>query len=79
MNRTGFVLIAATSAAILCLGACAELDKLDGTRTSDNNPQPGAALAEAREAAASSSAASESAESFSAKEQKEQRESSASK
>lgn len=53
MNKTGFVCIAASAAALLCLSACADLDKLDGTRTSDNRPQPGALRAEAQASAQS--------------------------
>ena len=55
MNKTGFICIAAASAALLCLGACADLDRLDGTRTTDNRPQPGASQAAAQASADSAS------------------------
>ncbi len=42
MNKTGLIWLAAATATLLYLGACADFDKLDGTRTSDNRPQPGA-------------------------------------
>ncbi len=56
MTKTGFIGIAASTAVLLCLSACADLDKLDGTRTSDNRPQPGALRAEAQASAESASA-----------------------
>ena len=56
MNKSGFICIAASAAVLLGLSACADLDKLDGTRTSDNRPQPGALRAEAQASAQSATA-----------------------
>ncbi len=58
MNRTVFIWIAASTAALLCLGACADFDKLDGTRTSDNRPAPNAPQAAAYDASVASASAS---------------------
>jgi len=56
MNRTGFIWIAASAAALLCLGACADMDKLAGTQAPDYIPSAAALRADAQSSADSSSA-----------------------
>ena len=70
MNKAGFICVAASVAALLSLSACADLDKLDGTRTSDNRPQPGAQQAEARASAQSAAANAQNSEAAAEKTQR---------
>ncbi len=67
MNRAGFIGIAASTAALLCLSARADLDKLDGTRSQGNPPPVGVFQGDAQ---ASADPASTDAKNIDAAEEK---------
>ena len=56
MNKVGFIGVAASTATLLCLGACADMDKLAGNQAPDYIPSPAAQRADAQASADSASA-----------------------